>query len=82
MSVEYLKDLDQLEGVHTLREELSKGIFWIVNSDDIESNKRYCFPIPCNLDGVPDSHEGLNSKNGETYNHKKILESTRQILYS
>lgn len=71
MFVEYLKDLDQLEEAHTLKEELSKGIFWIVNPEDMESNKRYCFPIPCNPDGVPDSYEGLNSKTGETYNHKK-----------
>lgn len=54
-----------------LKEELSKGIFWIVDVDNIDNNKNYCFTIPCNSDGVPDSLNGLNSKNGETYNHEK-----------
>ena len=54
-----------------IKEELSKGIFWIVDSTDINNNKDYCFTIPCNSEGVPNSTDGLNSKNGETYNHQK-----------
>lgn len=31
--------------------ELYKGIFWIVDQDDLENNKNYCFQIPVNSDG-------------------------------
>lgn len=60
-----------LEELSKLNEDLSKGIFWILDPNDPESSKDYCFAIPCNSDGIPDSLEGLNSKNSETYNHEK-----------
>ena len=52
--------------------ELYKGIFWIVDTDNIERNKNYCFKIPCNQDGVSsdiDSSLGI-AKSGDTYNHQ------------
>lgn len=63
--------IEILEELNRLNEELSKGIFWILDPNDPESSRDYCFTIPCNSEGVPDSLEGLNSKNGETYNHEK-----------
>lgn len=52
--------------------ELYKGIFWIVDQDDIESNKKYCFVIPCSSDGVSTSVDNsCIAKSGDTYNHKK-----------
>ena len=62
---------DILEELNKLNENLSKGIFWILDPSDPESSKDYCFTIPCNSDGIPDSLEGLKSKNGETYNHER-----------
>ena len=51
---------------------LYKGIFWIVNMDNVDSNKNYCFKIPCTSDGSSfdiDSEFGI-AKSGDTYNHK------------
>lgn len=72
-----------LRELNRLNENLSKGIFWILDPSDPESSKDYCFTIPCNSDGVPDSLEGLNSKNGETYNHEKYWKAlSKQYTHS
>lgn len=52
--------------------ELYKGIFWIVDTDNIERNRNYCFKIPCTSDGNSsdiDSSLGI-AKSGDTYNHQ------------
>ena len=52
--------------------ELYKGIFWIVDLDNIENNKKYCFVIPCSSDGTStDFDYTYQAKSGDTYNHKK-----------
>lgn len=51
---------------------LQKGIFWIVDLDNIDNNSKYCFTIDSDINGNPlCDPELLNSKNGETYNHEK-----------
>lgn len=53
--------------------ELYKGIFWIVDEDNLYSNSDYCFKIPSDLHGnSTDSTLSLNSKSGSTYNHKLV----------
>ncbi len=52
--------------------ELYKGIFWIVDMDNIERNGNYCFKIPCNQDGISSNIDfsfGV-AKSGDTYNHQ------------
>lgn len=51
---------------------LNKGIFWIVDEDDINKNKNYCFTIDCDMDGNVIGEYQLNAKSGETYNHKLV----------
>ena len=54
---------------------LYKGIFWIVDLDNLESNKNYCFTINSDINGNPlVDRSMLNSKNGETFNHKATWE--------
>ena len=56
--------------------QLYQGIFWIVDTDNLENNKSYCFLIPSKSDGTVDSFElDLNAKSGTTYNHKKVWEN-------
>lgn len=51
---------------------LQKGIFWIVDLDNIDNNSKYCFTIDSDINGNPLCDlDLLNSKNGETYNHEK-----------
>jgi hypothetical protein len=54
--------------------QLCSGVFWIVDINNIESNKKYCFQIPCDMNGIPDNAEkyNLNAKSGTTYNHEKL----------
>lgn len=53
--------------------DLFKGIFWIVDLTDIDSNKNYCFTIPCNSDGTSyvDIDTSVKGKSGDTYNHQR-----------
>ena len=54
--------------------QLYKGIFWITDMDDIDSNQLY-FQIPVDLDGNIDSdfdRMRLNSKNNDNYNHQLV----------
>ena len=65
---EELKKLNLLEEL-----DLYKGIFWIVDTDNLEANNDYCFQIPCDSFGnVLDNGLNLNAKNGMTYNHKLV----------
>lgn len=50
---------------------LYKGIFWIVDPDQPENNKEYCFRIPVTAAGVIISDTFVsNAKSGSTYNHE------------
>ena len=51
--------------------DLYKGIFWIVNMDDIYANDKYCFLIPTDMNGKVASSIDLNAKSGTTYNHER-----------
>lgn len=52
--------------------QLYKGIFWV--KDTSNPDKNLCFKIECNSEGIPIDGLLLNSKNGETYNHKLLWE--------
>jgi hypothetical protein len=50
---------------------LFKGIFWIVDIDNVSCNKNYCFKIPCDIYGVPEKNWINDIPNdNDTYNHK------------
>ena len=58
-----------------LREK--KGIFWIVDRENLNNNEPYLFRIPVDCGGVPcplTSIPSLNSKRGDHYNHKRTWE--------
>ena len=54
--------------------DLYKGIFWIVNLDDIYKNRDYCFLIPTNSFGDNIENVEVNAKSGSTFNHEKTWE--------
>lgn len=57
--------------------QLYKGIFWIIDLDDIESNQLY-FQIPVDMNGNIDAdfdRMRLNSKNMDNYNHQAVWKS-------
>ncbi|MCH5155280.1 MAG: hypothetical protein J1F69_01615 [Clostridiales bacterium] len=61
---------------------LYKGIFWIVDTDNIEQNKNYCFKILCSTDGSSssiDSSLGI-AKSGDTYNHQATWNKLSSFL--
>ena len=71
------RELEKLNE-HCLLEssELYKGIFWIVDEENIEKNKDYCFLIPTSPDGVVTSLRGEGiAKSGNTYNHEAVWKS-------
>ena len=51
--------------------DLYKGIFWIIDPDNVYASKNYCFCIPCDMNGNNTSEIQLNSNNGETFNHER-----------
>lgn len=52
--------------------DLSKGIFWVKDPDNISSGNLY-FNVPCDVFGEPTSIEGLDltAKCGTTFNHER-----------
>lgn len=61
--------------------ELYKGIFWIVDLDNIDNNRNYCFKIPSDVYGNPiDDTLDLNAKSGSTYNHKLVWDNLSRKL--
>lgn len=61
--------------------QLYKGVFWIVDQDDIEKNAKYCFTIPSDCYGNIESNgPELNAKSGTTYNHEKLWRSLPRSL--
>jgi len=58
--------------------QLCSGIFWILSdSHDFSDYELLIFDIPCDSNGNPNNTHSiaLNSKSGNTYNHKKLWES-------
>jgi hypothetical protein len=58
--------------------ELCSGIFWILSdNNDLSERILLIFPIPCDSNGTPKNTHSveLNSKSGNSYNHKKIWEN-------
>ena len=58
--------------------QLCSGIFWILSDCyDLSDYELLTFNIPCDPDGNPNNTHSivLNSKSGNTYNHKKLWES-------
>ena len=56
---------------------MKKGIFWIVDRENLKNNEPYLFRIPVDPVGVPCplTHiPPLNSKHGDNYNHKQTWE--------
>ena len=64
--------------------KLYKGIFWIVNIDEINSdtNRNYIFKLECDKNGDIINAEDyeLDAKSGTTYNHKLHWESLPKDL--
>jgi len=55
--------------------QICSGIFWIISDySDLSDFKLLVFKIPCDSNGNPyNTHSiELNSKSGNTYNHKKL----------
>lgn len=56
--------------------QLYKGVFWIVDLENIYNNSNYCFTIPSDEYGnVQPDDLYLNAKSGTTYNHEKLWNS-------
>ena len=58
--------------------QFSSGIFWVILIfNDLSNFDLLVFNIPCDQNGTPNNTHliELNSKNGKTYNHKKIWEN-------
>ena len=52
--------------------QLYKGVFWIVDNDNLYNNRNYCFTIPCDNIGDTINNEYGTSKDGYTHNHKGL----------
>ena len=62
----------------TREQNLCSGIFWVIcESGDLADHMLLHFAIPCDKDGNPVDELviPLNSKSGNSYNHKKLWES-------
>lgn len=56
---------------------MKKGIFWIVDRENLKNNEPYLFRIPVDPVGIPCplTHiPPLNSKHGDNYTHKRTWE--------
>jgi hypothetical protein len=65
-------------------EQLCSGIFWILSdNNDLSQFILLDFLIPCDTNGTPKNTHSieLNSKSGNSYNHKKIWESEIKNKY-
>ena len=59
------------------KQKEKKGIFWIVDREDLKNNAPYLFRIPVDIAGNPSALTPippLNSKRGDNYNHKLTWE--------
>ena len=73
-SIEDLSEFENDLDIVTEAKELSSGIFWIITEDPgISYYELLMFDIPCDSEGnTTENMTKLNSKNGLTYNHKRI----------
>jgi hypothetical protein len=78
-SEETFDEVLQESNIHLNKaKELRSGIFWIISDYyDLSDYKILIFDIPCDSNGNPNNTHSieLNSKHGNTYNHKKLWES-------
>ena len=66
------------ERFYSEAEQLCSGIFWILSDDyELKGYTFLMFGIPCDPDGNPDNTHSipLNSKSGNSYNHKNLWNS-------
>ena len=55
---------------------MNRGIFWIIDKDDLANNDPYLFKIKTDMDGNVLDHElPLNSRNHNNYAHKATWHS-------
>ena len=55
-------------------EQLYKGVFWIVDLENMHTNSNYCFTIPSDEYGNVQADElYLNAKSGTTYNSLQMF---------
>ena len=63
--------------------DLSQGVFWIVDLENLDNNEDYCFLIFCDADGnnlrINNEYE-LNAKSGDTYNHEALWKKLPKSL--
>ncbi|MCL2185833.1 MAG: hypothetical protein FWB86_08295 [Treponema sp.] len=72
------KETEKTEEIQPEAKPLCSGIFWVISDySDLSESKLLMFKIPCDSNGNPDNTHSieLNSKSGNTYNHKKLWES-------
>jgi len=61
----------------TEAKQLCSGVFWVItDSRNLSSYKLVFFDVPCDPDGTPIGNHDipLNSKKGNSYNHKLLWE--------
>ena len=68
------KELNSIDEEYLTEDStLYKGIFWVVDQENIDNNKNYCFLIPTNTSGdVLDINDIGIANSGNTYNHKAV----------
>ena len=60
---------------------LAKGIFWIVDTTELEHNAPYCVRIPCTPSGQSTKMDSSHlAKSGDTYNHERYWASMPKSL--
>ena len=63
--------------------DLSQGVFWVVDLEELDNNEDYCFPIFCDSNGnniSVDNEYELNAKSGNTYNHEALWKKLPKTL--
>jgi hypothetical protein len=77
--IELFEKVLKESGIHlTETKELCSGVFWILSDYyDLSDYKFLPFVIPCDRNGIPNNTHTieLNSKSGNSYNHKRLWEN-------
>ena len=67
------------EDIFEETKQLCCGVFWVItDNDDLSDSQLLVFDIPCNPDGSLENKSlpiELNSKKGNSYNHKKLWDA-------
>ena len=80
ISSEYIEVFVTTQSIRN-SDALFKGIFWIVDKENLENNEPYLFKILTNRNGdVLASYDDLNSKKGDNYNHRLTWETLPKEL--